>query len=737
MLDRLARFSYRRRRLVLVSWLLLLVGTQLLASAAGGKASMNFKLPATDSERAQSLLTSRFPSQSGASGDIVIAAPSGVTAPAARSSAQVLFAEVAATPHVVEVVSPYQSPGGRQISRDGTVAFAQVQFDSQRQDVPKATVDHLKSLATGARTPGFQVALSGNMFQTRQPPGGTEAIGLLAAVVILLVAFGSVLAMGLPLLTAIFGIGIGLAGVTLLANLVSMPSFANQLAAMIGIGVGIDYALFIVTRYRQGLHAGLDPERAVGKALVTSGKAVLFAGTTVVISLLGLFAMGLSFVRGLAIGAALAVIVTMVASVTLLPAVLGFVGHNIDKLSLPWTRRATEAGASRGLWYRWSRLIQKRPWPFAAGGLAVLVVLAVPVFSIRLGTTDASNLPTSDTTRVAYDMLTKGFGAGFNGPLLLAIEVPPGSAGGGPSAATALPRLRAAISQTPGVVEVTPARMSPRGDAAVMQVFPRTGPEDQQTVSLIHRLRGSVIPAVVAGTPLIVHIGGSTATFDDLSSFLGSHLPIFIVVVLGLSFLLLMTVFRSVVVPIKAVVMNLLSIGASYGLLVAVFQWGYGKGIIGIGKTGPVESFVPMMMFAILFGLSMDYEVFLLSRIKEEWDKTGDNGVAVADGLSYTARVITAAAAIMVCVFGSFVFGGERVIKEFGLGLAAAIFIDATLVRLVLVPATMELLGRANWWIPGWLDRVLPRVHIEAQSDEVEAELSELLRSESEEVVRR
>src|SRR5712692_3303706 len=374
MLDRLARLSYRRRTLVLVSWLVVLVGSQFLAQVAGGKASMNFKLPATDSERAQSLLTSHFPAQSGASSDIVIAAPAGVTAPAVRASTEALLARVAATPHVVEVVSPYQAPGGRQISRDGTVAFAQVQFDSQRQDVPQTTVDHLKSSASGARAPGFDVAVSGRMFQTRQRPGGTEAIGFLAAIVILLVAFGSVLAMGLPLLTAIFGIGIGLAGITLLANVMSMPDFANQLAAMIGIGVGIDYALFIVTRYRQGLHAGLDPERAVAKALATSGKAVLFAGCTAVISLLGLFVMGLSFVRGLAVGAALAVIVTMIASVTLLPAVLGFVGHNIDKLSLPWTRRATEAGASRGLWYRWSRLIQRRPLPFATVGLGELVL---------------------------------------------------------------------------------------------------------------------------------------------------------------------------------------------------------------------------------------------------------------------------------------------------------------------------------------------------------------------------
>jgi RND superfamily putative drug exporter len=724
MLERLAHLSYRRRRLMLGLWVLLLVGAQVLGQAAGGKASMNFKLPATDSEKAQSLLKSRFHSQSGASGDIVFSAPGGVTSPEVRARAEALFGQVAATPHVVELVSPYQPEGGRQISRDGTVAFAEVRFDMEHDPSSVAT-DHIKALASGARSQGLNVALSGDMFQSRTPPGGTELVGFLAAIFILLVAFGSVLAMGLPLLTAIFGIGIGLAGVALLANVMSMPTFASQLAAMIGIGVGIDYALFIVTRFRQGLHSGLDPERSVVKAVTTSGKAVLFAGVTVVISLLGLFAMGLSFVRGLAVGAALAVVITMIASVTLLPAVLGFVGHNVDKFALPWTKRATETSRS-GVGYRWSRLIQARPWPFATMGLAVLVLLAIPVFSIRLGTTDASNLPTSDTTRVAYDMLSNGFGPGFNGPLLLAIEVPRAGSGN----AAALARLQSAVSTTPGVAQVTPARMNPAGDTAVMQVYPTSGPEDKKTVDLIHHLRHSVIPAAVAGTPMVVHIGGLTAIFDDLAGFLGSHLPIFISAVLGLSFLLLLIVFRSIVVPIKAVVMNLLSIGASYGLLVAVFQWGYGKNLIGVGKTGPIESFVPMMMFAILFGLSMDYEVFLLSRIKEEWDKTGDNARAVADGLSYTARVITAAAAIMVCVFGSFVFGSERVIKEFGLGLAAAIFIDATLVRLVLVPATMELLGRANWWMPGWLGRYLPRIHIEGQSDEVEAELSDILRQE-------
>jgi RND superfamily putative drug exporter len=729
MLSRLAHWCYRRRRVVLALWIVLLVGSQLASSALGGKSSMSFKLPASDSQRAVNLLAGRFPTQSGASGDVVIAAAAGVRTPAIEARANALFAQIAHVPHVVEVTSPYAALGERQISRDGTVAFAQINFDANIDSLKTATTDRVKSVALAAKGSGFDVELSGTMFQSRKPPGGTEGIGILAAIVILLIAFGSVLAMGLPILTALFGIGVGLAGVSLLANVFSMPSFASILAAMIGIGVGIDYALFIVTRYRQGLHAGLDPELAIVKSLTTSGKAVVFAGSTVVVSLLGMFAMGLSFVRGLAVGASLAVVLTMLASVTLLPAVLGFVGTNIDKLALPWTKRST-AGGRTTVAYRWSRLIQRRPWTFALAGLVVLVLLALPVFSMTLGNSDAGNNPKSDTTRVAYDLLAKGFGPGFNGPLLVAVEVPD------PHAATALPRLRDAIAAQPGVVEVTPVHMGPSGTAAVMQVIPTTGPQDQRTVRLINDLRNRVIPAATTGTGLVVHIGGTTATFSDLSAFLGSHLPIFMLVVLGLSFLLLLVVFRSLVVPLKAVIMNVLSIGAAYGLLVAVFQWGWGAGIIGVGKKGPIEAFIPMMMFAVIFGLSMDYEIFLLSRIKEEFEKTHDNAQAVADGLAQTARVITAAAAIMVCVFGSFVLGGERVIKEFGLGLAAAILIDATLVRMVLVPATMELLGDANWWLPRWLGRFLPNVHIEGSADDViDAELSDLL--EQTEVVTR
>jgi RND superfamily putative drug exporter len=728
-LKHLARWSYAHRRAMVLVWILLLVGSQVLASVAGGASSMDFKLPKSDSQAAQDLLTQHFKAQSGASGTLVFADPAGLDTAAVRPRVLAVLADASRIADVEPMASPFATGvGRRQVSADGTVAFSQINFDVGFSKVKTSSLDQLQALAHKARADGLDVELGGNLFQVRKPPGGTELVGILAAVLILLVAFGSLLAMGLPIMTALFGIGIGLAGVTLLANVFSMPSFASQLAAMIGIGVGIDYALFIVTRFRQGLHDGLAPEAAVVKSIATAGKAVLFAGCTVVISLLGMFAMGLGFVRGLAVGAALAVVVTMIASVTLLPAVLGFVGTGIDKLALPWTKRATTG--HRGVWYRWSRLIQRRPWPFALLGLAALVALAIPVFSIRLGNSDAGNLPTSDTTRVAYDLLGHGFGPGFNGPLLLAIEAPTADA------AAALPRVHDAVASTPGIAAVSPALLGPDGKTAVMEVYPTTGPQDQATVSLIHHLRQAVLPAATAGTALVVHVGGNTPAFNDLADFLGTHLPIFMLVVLGLSFLLLMAVFRSIVVPLKAVVMNILSIGAAYGLLVGVFQWGIGASLIGVGKKGPIEAFVPMMMFAILFGLSMDYEVFLLSRIKEEWDKTRDNGTAVADGLSYTARVITAAAAIMVCVFGSFVFGDNRIIKEFGLGLSAAILIDATLVRMILVPATMELLGNANWWFPKWLDRIVPNIHIEADDDHAgDDELAGILRQD--ELVRR
>jgi RND superfamily putative drug exporter len=654
-------------------------------------------------------LSTRFPSQAGGSADIVFKADAGVADSTVRQRVDALFADVAKVPQVAEVISPYGEGGRRQISPDGKIAYAQVNFSVEQNSIDVSTIDRLVALVSQANGNGLQVEGGGDIFGSRAGLGSTEIIGLLAAVVILLIAFGSLLAMGLPVITALFGISIGFAVVELLSHLTSVPDFATQLAAMIGLGVGIDYALFIVTRYRHGLHDGLDPEASIVTALDTAGRAVLFAGTTVVISLLGMLLIGINLIGGLGVAAAGVVAVTTIASVTLLPALLGFVGYNIDKLRLPGTGKVKDPRTTAG--YRWGHFLQRHPWPFAVLGLVVLVSLALPVFSIRLGSSDASNSPTTQTIRRAYDLKAEGFGAGASGPLLLAAAI------NGPQDLPTLQRLTDLLNATPGVADASAPRANDAVDAVVIQVIPTTSSQDQATVALIHTLRNDVIPQATAGTDVKVHVGGVTASFDDIATKLQSRLPVFIGVVLALSFLLLLVVFRSIVMPIKAVIMNLLSIGASYGVLVAVFQWGWGKNLVGIGQTGPIESFLPMMLFAILFGLSMDYEVFLLTRIKEEYDSNGhDNREAVANGLASTARVITAAAAIMICVFGSFVFGSERVIKEFGLGLAVAVLIDATVVRMILVPAAMELLGDRNWWFPKWL-RWLPRIHIDGTPD--------------------
>ena len=723
MLSRLAQFCYRRRRTVLVLWIVALVGVSFLGNAVGGKFSQSFSLSGTESERARVLLEERFPARAGAEGQLVFERAGGVDDPAVATAMTPVFDAVAAVPGVVGVNSPYDDPSGNQIAKDGTVAYATILFDRTDEKVTERTVHEIKQ-AVAAETPtGVRTALGGKFFQDPPSLGAAEAIGILAAMVILLVVFGSVLAMGLPIMTALFGIGIGLGLVELLSHTISTPDFATQLASMIGIGVGIDYALFIVTRYRQGLQEGLEPEAAVVRAIDTAGRAVVFAGITVVISILGLFLMGVAFVRGLAVGTSVTVALVMLASITLLPAMLGFAGRSIDRLSV--RRKVKEIHSREGIWFRWSRFVQRRPWPPFLAALGVLLVLNIPFLSMRLGFSDAGNSPKSDTTRQAYDLVAKGFGAGSNGPLVLAAEFPAGT-----DPESTLDRVAADVRATDGVTFVGTPVLSPSGDAAVIRVIPSTSPQSAETTTLVRTLRDDVVPQAVAGSDVAVHVGGVTAAGIDVSDRLASRLPWFIGAVLVLSFLLLLAVFRSVLVPLKAVIMNLLSIGAAYGIVVAVFQWGWFADVIGISKPGPIAPFIPMMMFAIVFGLSMDYEVFLLSRIREEYDRTGDNGLAVADGLAGTARVITAAALIMVTVFGSFVTGAEPTLKLFGLGLAVAIFIDATLVRMVLVPATMELLGDRNWWFPKWLDRIVPRLHVEP-IDDVDAELRALADEES------
>ena len=719
MLKRLARVCYRRRWRVLAAWLVFLVAVSVVSSSAGGVFRNEFSLSDSESDDASKLLEDRgFANRAGFSGQVVFEADQGVDDPDVRRTMESLFAEIERTVPRTQVVSPYGPEGARQISENGRIAYAEL----NRADRPDAdfqsAADEIKAEAEDVKASGLQVELGGELFVEGELPA-SEAIGIVLAIIVLLIAFGSVLAAGLPILTALFGIGTGIAIVQLVANGLTMPDFTTQAVAMIGIGVGIDYALLIVTRYRQALRDGHEPESAVALSADTAGRSVVFAGTTVVIAVLGMLTINVPAVRGLAVGIALGVLMTMIAAVTLLPAVLGFVGHNIDKFGLPHKKHA-EGEVRESFWHRWSRVIQRRPWPAAIGGLLVLLLLAAPVLSMRLAFADNGNRPTSDTTRRAYDLLVDGFGPGFNGPLILAVDMP-----GGQQDVATVDELTQRLQQTEGVAFVTPPQLNDAGNAAVVQVFPSHSPQSEETADLVDRLRNDAIPPVTRGTDVDVLVGGLTAGATDYSNYMAERLPLFIGLVLLLSFLLLMTVFRSLLVPLKAVIMNLLSIGAAYGVIVAVFQWGWLKDLIGVAESGPVEAWAPMMLFAIVFGLSMDYEVFLLSRMREEYDRTGDNATAVADGLAATARVITAAAAIMILVFSAFVLGDDRAIKLFGFGLAVAVFLDATIVRLILVPATMELLGDWNWWIPKWLDRILPRVQVEPSTD-LDEELRQL-----------
>jgi RND superfamily putative drug exporter len=723
-LGRLAAWCHDHRRVVLGAWVVAVIAIIGFSTAAGSTFSDNFNGNNSAAAQAQRLLASRFPAQAGDTADVVFATAAPLTAPTERARVRQVVAALDHLPHVRGVGSPL-GPGARhQISPDARTGFAVVQFDATAANLPKAAVRKVVDVARSFARPGFAVALGGAPISNvvAPAPGPSESIGIAAAIVIMLIAFGSVVAMGLPLLTALVGVGIGFGLMDLVSRTLTVPTFGPEMLAMIGLGVGIDYALFIVTRYRQGLDEGLEPRQATVASLATAGRAVAFAGGTVVISLCGLFVVGLPFMTGLAVGCILAVLLVMAGALTLLPALLGFTGRSIDRLHLPVrrSRRRPTPGAAlqqpaaaspeHGFWWRWSRTVQRRPVLCGMAALSLLVLLAVPLFSMRLAFSDSSNDPTNLTTRQAYDLLAEGFGPGFNGPLVVVASLPAGTAASAP----VLGRLETSLRRTSGVSSVTPVRVNSAGDAAVVVVYPTTGPEAAQTASLVRHLRAAVIPAVVRGTAVNVLVGGETAAGVDAGSYLSGRLPVVITLVIVLSILLLMAVFRSVAIPLKAAVMNLVSMGAAYGVIVAVYQWGWLSSVFGVSRTGPIDPWIPLMMFTIVFGLSMDYEVFLLSRIREEWRRTGVNSAAVSDGLAVTARVITAAAAIMVCVFGSFVVGDPlRVLDVFGLGLAVAVLVDATLVRMVLVPAVMQVLGRANWWMPDWLDRVVPTLGVE------------------------
>jgi RND superfamily putative drug exporter len=706
----MATWCTGHRKTVILGWIVALVGCGMIAGAAGSSFSEDFKLPASDSAEAFELLEDEFPAQSGDTATIAFKASNGVNSPAVRTTMEGLFARAEKLPHVSEVASPYESGGAAAISEDGTIAYATVQYDVFTNEIEKGDTKKLIADAEGASGDGLQVDLGGQPIEeARQEEEGDLSflIGLSAAVIVLLLTFGSLVAMGLPILTALFALGVGLSLITLGTHVFNTADFAPQLALMIGLGVGIDYALFILSRFRNGLDEGLEKRAAAIAAVDTAGRAVLFAGVTVIIALMGMFLLGLSFLYGVAMAAALAVLMTMIAALTLLPALLAIAGHWVDRLRIPGLGKRTPSTAEDTRWYRWSGQIQRRPLLAALLSGGLLIVLCIPTLSLRLGSNDAGTDPAGTTTRNAYDLLAEGFGAGFNGPFSIVASLP--SKGDD----TALTELSKSLKTEPGVAETTAVILNPAGNTGVFQLYPTTSPQSEKTTELLDHIRGDLIPPLEQRTGAQVHVGGITAIFEDFGNAIAEKLPLFIGVVVLLSALLLMAVFRSILVPLKAVLMNLLSIGAAFGLIVAVFQWGWGASLIGLDGTGPIISFFPIFLFAIIFGLSMDYEVFLMSRMHEEWENSRDATRSVTRGLALTGRVITAAAAIMCTVFLSFMIGEDRIIKLFGLGLASAVLIDAVIIRSVLVPAIMQLFGERAWWLPAWLDRLLPRLHVE------------------------
>jgi len=688
---RLAAFAYDRRRLVVAAWIAAIAAALALAAGAGGGFVNNFTLPGTESQRALDLLQQRFPQQSGDSSQIVFAVRDGrLTDAQRRTQVAGVVQSVKRLPHVTAVQSPYAGPGA--VSRDGHVAFATVLFDRQANELDKADVQRVVDTAQAGATRGLEVELGGQAIQQAEqaPPGGAELIGVAVAVVVLLLVLGSLAAMAMPLIVAFAAIALAMALVLAASAVVDIADFAPTLAVMIALGVGIDYALLIISRFRSERAAGADLRGATVTAMDTAGRSVLFAGSTVVVALLGMVLLGISFLNGPAIAAALAVLLTMVGSLTLLPALLGAFGRRVKVPAI------ADGEDESPRWARFSALIERRPRAFAAAAVAVLLLVAVPVTGMRLGSSDAGSNATSSTTRKAYDLLSQGFGSGFNGPFLVVAEV------NGDRGRAELDRLATKLRGQPGVAAVAAPTYNRAGDTATLTLFPASKPQDVATKNLLERLRSDVVPR---HGPVRVSIGGATAATVDMGSVLSAKLPLFVLVVVGLALLLLAVVFRSLVIPAKAAVMNLLSIGAALGVITFVFQDGHLGSLIGVDSTGPIEPFIPVFMFAIVFGLSMDYEVFLLSRIREQWDLTHDNTLAVATGVQRTGRIITSAALLLAVVIGAFSMSGIVFMKMIGIGMLVALLVDATIVRSILVPATMKLLGTWNWYAPAGLRR--------------------------------
>ncbi|MFD9479173.1 MMPL family transporter [Streptomyces nojiriensis] len=713
----IARWCMRHRLLTVLIWLLALGGTAAAAVTAGSAFSNNYEVPGTESGKANALLREAFHGQGGDTDTIVWRAPDrqSVRTPDIEQRMTRALEAVAGLPGVGSVAGPYgpAPESAARISPDGRTAYAVVTFDQQADSVPKAqaraVLDAAKNPTTEAG--GLQVELGGRAIQLTEAPTAhlAEVIGVAVAALVLFLAFGSLAASLLPIATALVSVGTAYFGITLLGHAMPVADFAPMLGTLIGLGVGIDYALFIVTRHRKGLARGSTVGEAAANAVATTGRAVVFAGATVCIALLGMLVLRLNFLNGVAIAASVTVVLTVAASVTLLPALLSYIG--MRALSRRERRKLAAEGPrpeqTSGFAARWSVFVERHPKLLGLVATVVMLVLALPTLSLHLGTSDQGNNPATSTTRQAYDLLAEGFGPGTNGPLTVVARLD------GAGDRLAVDQLAQALRTTEGVASTGPAVLNRSGDTAVLTVVPDSAPQSRATSDLVDRLRQDVIPAAGHGNSMEVHIGGVTAAYDDFAEVIIGKLPLFVGVVIALGCVLLLLAFRSIGIPLKAAAMNVAAVASSFGVVVAIFQWGWGSELLGLGSAGPIEPFLPVIMVSVLFGLSMDYQVFLVSRMYEEWLETGDNRRAVRVGLAETSRVINSAAVIMISVFLAFVLSGDRIIAMFGIALAAAVALDAFVLRTLLVPALMHMLGGANWWLPAWLDRRLPRISIE------------------------
>ncbi|WP_405990632.1 MMPL family transporter [Streptomyces sp. NBC_00986] len=740
----LARWCVRHRLVAVLLWLLAFGGITAAAAVTGSAYSNDYEAHGTESGRATQLLKEGFPGLGGDSDTVVWrTSPGSVRAAAVEQTMTGALDRIADLPGVASVVSPYDGQGTGWISADGRTAYATVTFADQAEDIDKSEAQAVVRAAKAAQVDGLQVELGGSAIALTEASSGhtAEIVGVAVAALVLFLAFGSLAASLLPIGTALVSVGTAYGAIVLLGHAMTVADFAPMLGMLIGLGVGIDYALFIVTRHRRGLKRGLSVTEAVTNAVTTTGRAVVFAGATVCIALLGMLILRLGFLNGVAIAASSTVVLTVAASVTLLPALLSFIGPRA--LSRRERRRLAEHGPQpelpTGLAARWSAFVERRPKLLGTLALIVMAVLALPTLALHLGTSDQGNDPRSSTTRQAYDLLAEGFGPGVNGPLTLVTKID------GAEDKLTLDNLDATLRTTEGVASVTPVTYDAGGSTGYFSVVPDSAPQSQRTSDLVDRLRTEVLPRAETGTSLDIHVGGVTASYDDFADVIVGKLPLFVGVVISLGCVLLLLAFRSIGIPLKAAAMNVAAVAAAFGVVVAIFQWGWGSEFLGLGRAGPIEPFLPVIMVSVLFGLSMDYQVFLVSRMYEEWLETGDNRRAVRVGLAETSRVINSAAVIMISVFLAFVLSGDRVIAMFGIALASAVALDAFVLRTLLVPALMHLLGGANWWLPHGLDRVLPRISIEPPECRAaherlaavtDAEVADVLAKEQEQDVR-